>query len=189
MPFAGPHQIENLAVAVATLEQFLGAFGGEVEPLLLRQGIESASWPGRFQKISEAPDFFIDGAHNPSAAQALKDALKATYGNKQGAFIMGCMRDKEMGETLRILSPLMAECWSVSVDSPRGLDPRALLEEARLHRVSGKVSTLVEAVAEAQAWAEENNSYVCLTGSLHLLGDFLKEEAQGFSATGLVDYI
>ncbi|HEY7391093.1 MAG TPA: folylpolyglutamate synthase/dihydrofolate synthase family protein, partial [Bryobacteraceae bacterium] len=64
-PLAGEHQVENAATAAIALLRV----GIPVEAI--EQGIATAVWPGRLERLSEKPEILIDGAHNPAGARAL----------------------------------------------------------------------------------------------------------------------
>ena len=59
-PLAGEHQVENARTAAIALAR-LG-----VPP----DGIASARWPGRLERVSETPEIILDGAHNPGGVAA-----------------------------------------------------------------------------------------------------------------------
>jgi dihydrofolate synthase / folylpolyglutamate synthase len=73
---AGAHQIRN-----ANLAAQIARVAGIPEDAI-RSGIANARWPARLQKLSPGPlvgtkQVWIDGAHNPAAAEALAQELAA----------------------------------------------------------------------------------------------------------------
>ncbi len=81
-------------------------------------------WPGRFQKTG---GFLIDGAHNPPAARALVSALERTLPpGARLALIAGFCADKDVPETLKILSRVASRGFAVRTSNPRSLPPENL---------------------------------------------------------------
>jgi len=140
----------------------------EVE-LEFKKGLESVSWPGRFETISNDPLVVIDGAHNPSAARALVKTLKEAYPKHRIGFIFGFLEDKDSIEFVRILKPLVSKVWAVSIDAPRGTTAEqtaAQIWAAGLEVTSADISAVWN---QARDWAvAEPDRMVVITGSLYL---------------------
>ena len=76
----GAHQARNAALALAMLKSQDKI---PVSLAAMRTGLWSARWPARMQTLGEGPltaltsssEVMLDGGHNPSAGQALADAL------------------------------------------------------------------------------------------------------------------
>src|SRR5262245_34546764 len=84
----GEHQKENISVAVRAAE-CLGISTSDIT-----RGVNTATWPGRLEKIGR---FLLDGAHNIAAAHALAAFLKDSYPG--GVWIIfGAMADKQYEE-------------------------------------------------------------------------------------------
>ncbi|ASC70082.1 Dihydrofolate synthase/folylpolyglutamate synthase [Halomicronema hongdechloris C2206] len=77
LPFPGPHQLINSALAIATL-RCLQAQGWAIAEAAMTTGLAQARWPGRLQWLTWQDDrgqgwpLLVDGAHNPAAAMALR---------------------------------------------------------------------------------------------------------------------
>ncbi len=146
----GTHQLENAALAVATL-RLLGYSENTVEAAL------AATWAGRLETITiNDCQFTLDGAHNPAGAQALASSLAG----QQFALVFAAMSRKRVPEILEPLLGLATELHFVSV-SPQGVDP---LELARSY--GGTAHPSLEAALEAV----ESRAKVLIAGSLYLVG-------------------
>jgi dihydrofolate synthase/folylpolyglutamate synthase len=156
-PLAGEHQIENAIAAALALES-LG-----VSP----QGIESAIWPGRLERISPNPDIILDGAHNPAGARALARYLDRFYKNRKLWLIYGAMRDKAVDEIAGILFPLASELVFTAPDNARALRPEALREFAGRGRVAPDIASALSLIRKEISEEEA----VLITGSLFLVGE------------------
>lgn len=78
---AGPHQIENAGTAIAGARRFMG---GELSEQAIAEGVQTARWPGRLERITSkqaltglpaGSEIWLDGGHNAAAATALATAM------------------------------------------------------------------------------------------------------------------
>jgi dihydrofolate synthase/folylpolyglutamate synthase len=164
----GHHQRTNAALACALLEA--AATGSDAErglPLDSRhveQGLQSAYWPGRLERITgPGGDVWVDGAHNPHAAAALARSLPALAQGQPIRLVFGALQDKDVAAMLRELTPHVASVHYCAPDSPRALLPEEL---AKLH--PGQVH---RSVAEAIEAARKEQGMVLCCGSLYLVGE------------------
>ena len=97
-------------------------------------GIAKTQHPGRFEKILRSPVIIRDGAHNPGAARALRDALysdKTLPEDKKIHLIMGVFKDKDYREILRIMLPGSVSLIAFDLPDPvRGLPKEDLAKAA-----------------------------------------------------------
>ena len=122
-------------------------------------------WPGRFQRVGR---FLIDGAHNPPAARALRDALAETWPGRRFELIAGFCGDKAVGEVLSILAPLVSRAYAVKTANPRSLPAE---EVAALMRAASIPAEPCASLTEAFASVSSEPVLVC--GSLFLAGEAL----------------
>lgn len=168
----GPHQGTNLAVALATLEQLQRHL--PLKRAALVAGLEAASWPGRFQRLREAPIVVVDGAHNPQAVRALRRTLDVLAPGTAGArrwLLFGCRADKDYEAMARLLFPAFERLGLVRIDALRALEPEALRPYAR--QVDARARCFTTA-SQALAWAlgrARPQDLICIAGSLYLVGE------------------
>ncbi len=161
----GGYQRENLNVALEALEVLCQTL--EISPEALRAGLEQAYWPGRFEVVHQSPYIVLDGAHNPHAARALREDLRRyreKYALQKSTLLFGVLRDKAYQTMAEILFPEFDEIVLVKPDSPRALDPHALLPWAPHAKIC---DTIPEGLDVARATGAE---LICVTGSLYLVG-------------------
>lgn len=74
----GPHQAENVAVALTLLDEWLQAEGGALHEYAdaVRAGLGSVAWPGRFERVARDPEVRIDVAHSPDAIRRLVECAR-----------------------------------------------------------------------------------------------------------------
>ena len=168
-PLAGTFNRENAVTAIAALK----ALG---RPSL--EGLSRVAWPGRFQRVG---DFIVDGAHNPPAARALSEALRedcrksGCSSEKRYSLIAGFCGDKDVGQVLAILAPLVGKAFAVRTNNPRSLsaeDAAAKMRAAGMDAVACvSLRTAIRQAAQTPADGLRPVTLVC--GSLFLAGEAL----------------
>lgn len=183
LPLHGPHQARNAATALAAVEAFFGA--GPGRPLSIdavREGFATVTSPGRLERVRSTPTVFIDAAHNPHGARALREALTAEFDFRKVVGVVAVLGDKDARGILEELEPYVEELVVTQNTSPRAMhvDDLADLAEGiygdeRVHRID----SLPSAVELAVALAEETDSGdgivsgsgVVITGSVVTAGE------------------
>jgi dihydrofolate synthase/folylpolyglutamate synthase len=161
-PLAGRHQVENARTAIAALRTI------GIGDAVIAAGMEKAQWPGRMETIQRAPDFILDGAHNPAGAAALAAHIREFYSGKPVWLVYGAMRDKAIDEVTSQLFPLADTLIVSAPHFPRALRPEAILE-LQTHHNALIAATLADAWKMAQG--APANAAVFFTGSLFVVGE------------------
>lgn len=174
-PLRGPHQVDNLATALAALE-VLSLRGWELPEAGIRTGLARASWPGRLELCGSAPAVLLDGAHNPHASRLLARAIREEFEYRLLWLVLGILGDKDAQSILADLLPLAAR---VIVTAPatvraRTAEDLALIAEEFPGAVIERAPDVAGAVAMALAEAGPSD-LICVTGSLTTVG-----EARGY---------
>lgn len=167
----GAHQIRNAAVAIETIE-LLRRRGWKISPEALEHGLYAASWPARFEILSDDPYVVLDGSHNPQGAETLADSLRSYFPEQQHIFLVGVMKDKDYASVFSILNPVADAYICISPDSPRALPCEAL---AAFLQPFGKpvitCATIEDGIFTAIEKARNRSGMVCAAGSLYLAGE------------------
>jgi dihydrofolate synthase/folylpolyglutamate synthase len=170
IPFLGAHQVENAALAMATLDA-VDARGLSVSVDAVRRGFPQARWPGRLQRVPGKPALLLDGAHNPAGMRALVAHLQAE--GLRPVAVFGALADKDWMQMVELLSPCVSDAVVTRVPSPRALEPQ---EAARAFSMSGLFGLAVDEPGHALRTAEGiagPDGLVLVTGSLYLVGHVL----------------
>jgi dihydrofolate synthase/folylpolyglutamate synthase len=175
-PVFGSHQGQNLSVAVAAVEAFLG--GGEIQIAddILRSAISDVSSPGRLQLIKTEPALLLDGAHNPAGAQILANALRAEFSHKPLVGLVAVLGDKDVAGLIANLAGVFESVVITQSSSPRSM-PAAELESIASHSLGQDVVSFSDfelALEHAKQRASEIDGIVVVTGSITLVGDVIK---------------
>ena len=190
-PLPGRHQLDNAACALAALE-LAEARGLAVGEEAVREGLRAVRWPGRLELVSRKPDVWLDGAHNPQAAEALAahlttlSARRAPVAQGRLILVVGMMRDKDRKGVLALLAAVPGVCHLVvtSAAHPRAADPQELARDCEGLGVPVAVRPMVaEAFAYARNLAGPDDT-ICVTGSLLVVGE-VKAVLEGTTVSGL----
>jgi len=164
----GNFQQRNVAVALAALELLRTSFA--VSEAALRQGLRTATWPGRLDVVSEHPLVILDGAHNPQAIETLTAELPGVLRGRRMKLLFSVMRDKDWRTMIPMLARLADEVIVTRVQQARVEDP-AVLRTA--FAPFCPVAVIDDAREACQRLMSESgaNDAVVVCGSLFLVGE------------------
>ncbi|WP_336997196.1 bifunctional tetrahydrofolate synthase/dihydrofolate synthase [Leclercia sp. M50] len=149
----------NAATALAALR----ASGLAVEEQAMRDGIQHAILPGRFQIVSESPRLILDVAHNPHAAAYLAGRLKSLPKTGRVLAVIGMLHDKDIGGTLACMESVVDSWYCAPLEGPRG----ATAEQLMAHIGAGqRFDSVAQAWRAAMADARPEDT-VLVCGSFH----------------------
>ncbi len=173
----GPHQSRNLALAIAMLRH-QGAL--HVPEAAMRAAADWAQWPARMQRLGTGPlhsalpegsELWLDGAHNPSAAQPVARALRDVAGGRPVTLVLGMLANKDAVGVLRTLAPSIARVVAVPVPGHAHHAP------ARLAGIAGDfgvpADTAPDLPTAVRRSAGADAAVVLIAGSLYLAGEAL----------------
>ncbi|MCC7374638.1 MAG: bifunctional folylpolyglutamate synthase/dihydrofolate synthase [Verrucomicrobiales bacterium] len=187
LPLAGAHQRLNAALAAASAQTVLpqlllsakarsfapsSVAGAIDEATVIRTGLETTEWDGRFQRFErEGRTVIVDGAHNRPALECLAAAIREWGRGRRPALVLGMLADKDLESAPELLGPWVDRVMVVPVDSTRGSDPvsvancwKARFPERNIEVAGG----LVDAMGRLK-----DEPTVLVTGSLYLVGECL----------------
>lgn len=174
----GRHQRSNAAVALAALE--LGSEAFPVSEDVVREGLKTVAWPGRFEIVRENPTVILDGAHNGEGVSALAAEIEEYRQARKIKLLFASMEDKDWRLMLGTLTRFTNEVVLTRVSMERSADPQLLATQLR-DNVSYRV---IEDPRQGLNFLLGNarpSDIVLVTGSLYLLGEIrplLRETAE-----------
>lgn len=121
----GSYQTQNAATALEAIK-VLREKGWVIPDEAVRSGLESVTWPGRFELLGEDPVFIVDGGHNPQGIQVLVESLQQRYEGRPVLFIFGVLADKDYPAMVRQLVAYSCTRAIICIEPP---NPRALKSE------------------------------------------------------------
>jgi dihydrofolate synthase / folylpolyglutamate synthase len=176
----GGFQRGNFALARAAAEAFLG----ELDDDAVRRAAAELRVPGRMQQVGERPLTILDGAHNPSGARAVAEALPEMVGQRPLVGVFAVLDDKDAAAMLEALLPLCDQAVFTRCANPRALSPATL--ESLASKLGGPPS---ETIADPRAALERARQLagpdgaVLATGSIYLVADLVRDEAIARAST------
>jgi dihydrofolate synthase/folylpolyglutamate synthase len=171
----GAHQSRNLALAIAMLRH-QGAL--HVPEAAMRAAADWAHWPARMQRLGDGPlrarlpegsDLWLDGAHNPNAAQPVARALRTLARGRPVTLVIGMLANKEADAVLRILAPSVHRLVAVPVPGHAHHAPDALATIGRDLGLAVETAPTIPAALDRVDAA----GLVLIAGSLYLAGEVL----------------
>ena len=180
VPLAGPHQMNNAAVALRVVEALGGGAGDLPEgvrptPTTAAAGLGDTFWPGRYEVLRRPGGgrLILDVAHNAQGAAALSAAL-AQQETAPVQLIYGGMGDKRHEAILETLAPHVAAVAFTRSQHKRSAEPADLVALARrkwphLDAVAGEEDAA--SVALTVAKRAPPSRPVLVSGSIYLMGE------------------
>lgn len=161
----GFKQRENVALAIAAL----CAAGLELAPEAINRGIRSASLPGRLQSTTyRGRSVLLDGAHNPGAAQVLRQSLLAK--DQRRLLVTGMVAGHDASAFYRELKGVFDEAFFVPIDFHRGVPPAEVRELAH-GSIQGNAYPTLRDGLDAAAAASFGDDLIVIAGSFYLVGE------------------
>jgi len=170
---AGPHQIENAGTALMALRQL-----GRGDP---EAAVTQAVWPARMQRLRQGPiaeiapdcEIWLDGGHNPHAANAILATL-AGLPDRPVHLIVGMLNTKDVAGYFETLAPIARSTHCVSIPGQTAtLSAAETAAAAEASHRKVQVAQTPEAAATAIK-AIDPNARILICGSLYLAGEILK---------------
>ncbi|MFJ5456553.1 bifunctional tetrahydrofolate synthase/dihydrofolate synthase [Pectobacterium sp. CHL-2024] len=167
--------LANAATALAALHYS----SLNVSEEAIRQGLQHAALPGRFQTVQASPRLILDVAHNPHAAAYLANRLAELPKTGKVRAVVGMLSDKDIAGTLAHLTPLVDAWYCAPLEGPRGATAQQIAEHLT-H--SQSFSDVVAAWKQAMSEATEQD-IVIVCGSFHTVAHVMEaldeEKANG----------
>ncbi len=167
----GRHQIQTVGVALRLAES-LRSQGFEIPSKAIIEGISRARNPARLELLPGKPAILLDGAHNVSAARALRAYLDEFIKTKL-TIVFGVMRDKEIEQMGRLIFPAADLLVLASPDNPRAAKLEIVADVARQIVSSERIVTAHSATQalETAVALTPPDGIICITGSLYFIGE------------------
>lgn len=165
----GGYQAQNAAIAICG-SKILGLDGD-----IVKNSIAQTVWKGRLQVVSRSPYVLVDGAHNPDAAEKLRQFVKGIA--KDAILICAMAQDKDISGAVSCFSDIARRVLCVNINTPRGASNRFLLRCFNDYGIDGEVhDNVMDALGRAvEIWKRycDDKTIIVICGSLYLAGEFL----------------
>lgn len=175
----GLYQVTNASLAITACLEYAKVHEVAVTDEVIKTALSQTAFAGRFEVVRENPLLVLDGAHNPDKIKALVAAWQAAYPGQQAVVVFGLKKNKNAGEMLKLLQPIVAAMvvtqFSQATDMGLHLHYPAeelgiVAEEVLDVPVEVEVASEV-ALTQAEELGGEMGVGVLVTGSLYLVGE------------------
>ena len=177
----GRHQADNAALAVAMLRH-QDQFAIPVEAYA--QGISSADWPARLQRLSDGPltrllpagsELWLDGGHNGAAARLVAEYARRCWSDGLPlALLFASLASKDPRAMLKPFAGLARQVHALPIEDHDCRPPEKL---SALAQELGFEASADDSLANALARVRQPRR-VLVFGSLYLAGEALKANGE-----------
>ncbi|WP_427913254.1 bifunctional tetrahydrofolate synthase/dihydrofolate synthase [Ramlibacter sp. MMS24-I3-19] len=172
----GANQLINASGVLAALTALRDRV--PVTAQAVRNGLAMVELPGRFQIVPGQPALVLDVAHNPHATAALAANLDAMGFYPTTHAVFGAMGDKDLGEMLRRMDPLVDRWYFCDLPTQRAAAAALLqaLWQARTQRKDVTASTHASPgdALRAAVEAADPTDRILVFGSFFTVGGVLQ---------------
>jgi len=162
LSLAGRYQGSNAAIALALAEHCRRALPAVREAHML-EGLATARWPARMERVLMHPPVIIDVAHNVAGARSLREIFFRCV------VVLAVSSDKDAAGMIEALAPLADPLILTEFTGKRALSLHALCAAAGA-RPFVRAPNLTEAIARGVALAADGCPLL-LTGSIYMAGE------------------
>lgn len=171
----GSYQINNATLALAAIECLFITLPVNIGAI--KQGLLLAKNPGRFQVLPGRPIVVWDVAHNPHAAQAMRQNLIQLPFARQKIAVFSMLDDKDIHSVVNILKDEFDQ-WLIA---PLPVDRAAKIQQ--LHNIllhcgipAGKIHTFdhIQAAYKSALSQAQENDRIAVFGSFHTVAEVQK---------------
>ena len=163
----GEYQPKNAASVIEAVN-ILNQVGYHVTDEALRAGFEAATWPARFEIISDSPLVIFDGAHNPEGISSAVESIKNYFKGDSVHVFTGVLRDKDYRFIAKKISEVADSAFVITPESPRALQGSEYAKILSENGVSATAyNTFLEAITAAVSSAKKSNKPLICLGSLY----------------------
>jgi dihydrofolate synthase/folylpolyglutamate synthase len=169
----GERQPANAAAAIAVLSELRSRL--PIEAGAIARGLREVRLRGRFELVPGDPQWILDVAHNPEAAEVLATSLRTLPANGRTLAAVGVLKDKDVPSLIAPLLPLVDVWIAASTSGPRGMSAGELRARAapRLDQHCREAADIAEACEIARAEARAGDRIV-VYGSFQTVGPALE---------------
>ncbi|MBT6032702.1 MAG: bifunctional folylpolyglutamate synthase/dihydrofolate synthase [Kordiimonadaceae bacterium] len=171
----GPHQLENSALAIATLRHQDKL---KIDYENFAFGITHAKWPARMQNITDSAfgrmlptgsELWLDGGHNPAAG----DVIASSFKNDKLNIICGMMANKDTAGYLKPIASITENLFAVHVEGEASHSAEKIAEFGHSVGIPSQTSENVKGALENLSTKKPVKVLIC--GSLYLAGQVLDD--------------
>ncbi|WP_372712595.1 folylpolyglutamate synthase/dihydrofolate synthase family protein [Ilyobacter sp.] len=163
----GEYQVSNFLCAYETLK-ILG-----IDDEIIQRAAPKVRWPGRFEVYSRNPFVILDGAHNPDAAEKLKENINISFTPEEVVTVVSVLEDKDIENIMREIRGFSDTVILTSLEmfkrGQKGEELRKYTDSFKSSVVENNIKTAYEKAVSM------NKKVIVVCGSFYLLSRFKQE--------------
>lgn len=162
----GDHQARNLAVAITALD----VSSYRIDDDIIRRTVPTISFNARLEKIASKPTVYLDGAHNPQAAEAAVSTLKELHQPLLLRLVYSAATGHQPEKTLLQYQPYTSHIHYAKLKSDRGLSVEELqdaIKKANLEELASLSKNMNLALKQALNHYKKGE-VILITGSFYI---------------------
>ncbi|WP_158211729.1 bifunctional folylpolyglutamate synthase/dihydrofolate synthase [Alkalihalobacterium alkalinitrilicum] len=164
----GEHQAKNAALALMTVDYLKTYQALMIKEDDIRKALKNATWKGRFEKVSERPLIYVDGAHNREGVAALASMLQDHFQEKNINVLFAATKEKEIEAMLSPLYEIVNEISFTSFEFPRAALATDLFQQSSFTN-KRLVEDWQDEIEHQLSTLKEGDLFL-ITGSLYFIG-------------------
>jgi len=133
----GDFQLNNAATVIAGINTLTSTL--TVSKRAIEKGLINSTAQGRLHALSTSPEWLIDVAHNPHAAEQLAKYLRQNTITGKTYAIFSMLRNKDVSGVLSFMDKHIDEWHIVGLESARGLTINELKQQITRHNLQGNI--------------------------------------------------
>ncbi|CAO3663042.1 unnamed protein product [Umbelopsis ramanniana] len=199
IPLYGDHQLVNAATAVSTIH-ILKKTQQNMDSIItaehIQKGMADTRWPGRLDLLTKEQcpwlaelysidEMFVDGAHNPPAAQVLREFVDQQCRKRKTdkvQWIIASTQGKDVKELLSILLRPQDSVCATTFTQPENMPWITHMDPSEIRDIAATVAsgpcTAQPSLAQALRTAGQSEGLIVLCGSLYLVADLYRLHRQ-----------
>lgn len=168
---SGKFQVENICVALKTLDILINKYKYNISEASIRKGLQKINWPGRFEILDEKRPVILDCAHNEESSNVLIHSLKQLYPDTSFDFLIGMLDDKQHTIFIKNIAAISNTIIITNGFSQKEADTGELSEICK--ELNCNLET-IDNYKTAFNRLINDTSPLCITGSIYLVGAIKK---------------
>ena len=164
----GKYQIIN-AVNVLNAVKILKKADITISNESVKNGLQCASWPARFEIISKNPLIIFDGGHNPEGVDSCVKSIEHYFGKEKVLVLTGVMADKDYDYISDRICQVADSVYCITPQNPRALEAEKYASVFNSKGVKAYAfGDVKEALVHSVEAAKAQNKVLVCTGSLYM---------------------
>jgi len=170
-PLRGKYQKYNAALAVLAVSKTFPNINKEKYLLGISNVVRNTGLQGRYEYFHRKPDIIFDSAHNPEGIENfLNEFSKEVDLYRNRVLLFGAMRDKAIGEMLKMLSGYFNQFIITGINYERAASLEEISQEC--NRLNINYSTIKEPGEFIRKFKKRSkDECLIVLGSMYLIGE------------------